>query len=78
MRHSGDINMHDLRCLIKDTRAALLKAHQTGVRSYCIAVDAGAIAYARRIFGWRHYSVATNPRGLHAQLQWSCARLALN
>jgi len=74
----GDIDVHDPRYLIEDARAAVLEAGQAGVRSYCIAVDADADAYARRIFGWRNYCVATNPRRLPAQLQWACARLAKN
>ena len=74
----SDIDVHDPRYLIEDARAAVLEARQAGVRSYCIAVDAGADAYARRIFGWRNYCVSTDPTGLPAQLQRVCARLALN
>ena len=74
----GDIDVHDPRYLIEDARAAVLEANEAGVRSYCIAVDAGADAYTRRIFGWRNYCIATDPRGLPAQLQRACARLASN
>jgi nitric oxide reductase NorD protein len=73
-----DIDVHDPRYLIEDARAAVLEARQAGVRSYCVAVDAGADAYARRIFGSRNYCIATDPRGLPAQLQRACARLAAN
>lgn len=74
----GDIDVHDPHYLIEDARAAVLEARQAGVLSYCIAVHPEGDAYARRIFGWRNYCVATNPHSLPVQLQRACARLASN
>lgn len=72
----SDIDVHDPQYLVEDARAAVLEARRVGVLSYCVAVNTGGDAYARRIFGWRNYCVATDPRSLPRQLQRAGARLA--
>lgn len=65
----SDIDMHYLRHPIEDARAAVLEARRDSVRSYCMAIDASADAYALCIFSCRNYCVATDSFGLPARLQ---------
>ncbi len=74
----SDIDVHEPNYLTEDARAAVLDAHRAGVRTYCIAVDAAADHYVRRIFGWRNYCIVEDARGLPAQLERAYARLAAN
>lgn len=72
----SDIDVHDPRYLIEDARMAVAEAREAGVRTACIAVDGAADAYVRRIFGWRNYCIADDPRSLPARLARMSARLA--
>lgn len=72
----SDIDVHEPNYLTEDARAAVLDARRAGVHTYCIAVDAAADDYVRRIFGWRNYCIVEDPRSLPAQLQRAYARLA--
>lgn len=72
----ADIDVHDPRYLIEDARQAVAEARDAGVRTACIAVDGGADAYVRRIFGWRNYCIADDARSLPARLSRMSARLA--
>lgn len=74
----SDIDVHDPRYLIEDARAAVLDAERAGVRSYCLTVDEAGDGYARRIFGWRNYCVATSSERLPTGLQKAYARLVAN
>ena len=74
----SDIDVHEPNYLTEDARAAVLEARRTGVRAYCIAVDAAADNYVRHIFGWRNYCIAEDPSSLPTQLQRVYARLAAN
>ena len=72
------IDMHYLHHPIEDALAAVLKARQDSVRSFCIAVDARADAHALCIFSCRNYCVATDSFGLSSRLQRACAWPASN
>ncbi|MGJ7573829.1 nitric oxide reductase activation protein NorD [Variovorax sp. RB2P76] len=72
----ADIDVHDPHYLIEDARMAVAEAREAGVRTACIAVDGAADAYVRRIFGWRNYCIADDPRSLPARLARMSARLA--
>ena len=71
----SDIDVHEPRYLTEDARAAVSEARRDGVLTHCIAVDAAADPYVRRIFGWRNYSVVDDVQRLPAQLQRACAGL---
>lgn len=71
----ADVDVFDPEYLIEDARVAVMQARLTGVRIFCIAVDANADRYVRRIFGWRDYCVAENASSLPSQLQRAYARL---
>jgi nitric oxide reductase NorD protein len=71
----SDVDVFEPDYLIEDARAAVLQAKQAGVRTFCIAVDPGAAAYVRRIFGWRDHCIADDAQGLPVQLQKAYARL---
>jgi nitric oxide reductase NorD protein len=47
----SDIDVHDDRLLIEDTRKAVQEADQVGIYTYCINLDAQADSYVRDIFG---------------------------
>ncbi|MEW7997584.1 MAG: VWA domain-containing protein [Candidatus Thiodiazotropha endolucinida] len=47
----ADIDVHDDRLLIEDSRKAVLEAEQEGIYTYCINLDPHADAYVRDIFG---------------------------
>jgi len=72
----ADIDVHDPKYLVEDAREAVAEARGAGVRTACIAVDAAADAYVRRIFGWRNYCIADDARSLPARLARMSARLA--
>lgn len=72
----SDIDVFDTRYLTEDARAAVQAAQRQGVQCYGLAVDPGADAYVRRIFGWRNYRVAETAAQLPRQLTDLYARLA--
>ena len=47
----ADIDVHDDRQLIEDSRKAVLEAEQEGIYTYCINLDPEADDYVRDIFG---------------------------
>lgn len=71
----SDIDVFDPRYLTEDARAAVQAAQREGVQCYGLAVDPGADAYVRRIFGWRNYRVAETAAQLPRQLSELYARL---
>lgn len=72
----SDVDVFDPEYLIEDARQAVQCAARRGVDCYCVAVDAAADAYVRRIFGWRNYRVVDSAETLPAHLASLYARLA--
>jgi hypothetical protein len=72
----SDIDVHDPRYLVEDARAAVQEAKQRGVRVHCVTLDPSGERDARRIFGWQHYRVVTNPAMLARHLRQMQAREA--
>lgn len=50
----SDIDVHDERQLIEDTRQAVRELDQEGIYTHCISLDPQADAYVSDIFGARH------------------------
>lgn len=71
----SDVDVSEPRYLVEDARMAVLEARRAGVQTVCVAVDAMADHYVKRIFGWRNYAVAEDSRSLPAQLQRAFTRL---
>jgi len=71
----SDIDVHEPQYLTEDARAAVIEARNAGVKTHCIAVDAGDDSYVRRIFGWRNFSMVHDAYSLPVQLQRACLRL---
>jgi nitric oxide reductase activation protein len=71
----ADVDVFDPEYLIEDARVAVLQARIAGVRVFCMAVDAHADHYVRRIFGWRDYCIAENASSLPMHLQRAYTRL---
>ncbi|MES9992929.1 MAG: VWA domain-containing protein [Candidatus Thiodiazotropha sp.] len=63
----ADIDVHDDRLLIEDSRKAVLEAEQEGIFTYCINLDPQADDYVRDIFG-HQYSVIDRVERLPEQL----------
>jgi len=63
----SDIDVHDERLLIEDTKEAVRELKHQGIFSYCINLDARADAYVSDIFG-RQYTVIDNISRLPEQL----------
>ena len=72
----SDVDVFDSRYLVADAQAAVQQARRAGIATHALAVDPGADAYVRRIFGWRHYRIVDAPQRLPAQLGALYARLA--
>jgi len=72
----ADVDVHDARYLVEDARAAVLDAARLGLPVCGLAVDAGAAAYARRIFGAGNYRIAETPDQLPRQLAALHARFS--
>ncbi|MEO8935456.1 MAG: VWA domain-containing protein [Burkholderiaceae bacterium] len=72
----SDIDSFDPRYLIEDARMAVIEAGRHGVRVQCVTLDAHGESPVRRIFGWRNYRIATDPRALASHLQQLQARAA--
>lgn len=64
----SDVDVHDPDYLIEDARAAVVEAKRLGVQCYCVAMDAQADEYVRRIFGWRRYRIVEDPAALPKHL----------
>lgn len=52
-----DIDIHDRRYLIEDTRRAVLEAGRLGLAVFCVTLDPAADAYVKAIFGTANYRV---------------------
>ena len=63
----SDIDVHDDRLLIEDTRKAVNEADQEGIFTYCISLDPQADAYVQDIFG-NQYTVIDRVERLPEQL----------
>ncbi len=63
----SDIDVHDDRLLIEDSRKAVQEADQEGIYTYCINLDPHADSYVRDIFG-NHYTVIDRVERLPEQL----------
>jgi hypothetical protein len=63
----ADIDVHDDRLLIEDSRKAVQEADQLGIYTYCINLDPHADDYVRDIFG-HQYSVIDRVERLPEQL----------
>ncbi|MBI2746237.1 MAG: VWA domain-containing protein [Burkholderiales bacterium] len=72
----ADVDVHDARYLVEDARAAVQDAARLGLPVCGLAVDAGAAAYARRIFGAGNYRIAETPDQLPRQLSALHARFS--
>jgi hypothetical protein len=63
----ADIDVHDERLLIEDSRKAVQEADQDGIYTYCINLDPNADDYVRDIFG-HQYTVIDRVERLPEQL----------
>ncbi len=63
----SDIDVHDDRLLIEDSRKAVQEADQEGIYTYCINLDPHADEYVRDIFG-NQYTVIDRVERLPEQL----------
>lgn len=72
----SDVDVHDRHHLIADARAAVQAAAGLGLPVCGLAVDAGAAAYARQIFGAQNYRIAARPEQLPRQLAALHARFS--
>ena len=72
----SDVDVFEPDYLVEDARMAVQQAHRAGIRTFCLAVDAAADPYVRRIFGWRDHGIAADPSHLPVQLQRAYVRLA--
>jgi len=63
----SDVDAHDERLLIEDTRRAVKELDQQGIFPYCISLDPKADEYVSDIFG-RHYTVIDNIERLPERL----------
>ncbi len=63
----SDIDTHDERLLIEDTRRAVQEIDRDGIFTYCISLDPKADEYVSNIFG-RHYTVIDNVQRLPEKL----------
>ncbi|MES9850959.1 MAG: VWA domain-containing protein [Candidatus Thiodiazotropha sp. L084R] len=63
----ADIDVHDDRLLIEDSRKAVQEADQDGIYTYCINLDPNADSYVRDIFG-HQYTVIDRVERLPEQL----------
>jgi hypothetical protein len=72
----SDIDVPDPRYLVEDARAAVLEAKRRDVQVHCVTLDAAGERDARRIFGWQHYHLVTNPTALARHLRRVQARTA--
>lgn len=71
----SDVDVFDRHYLVEDAQAAVRQARQQGVQTSCLAVDPGADAWVRRIFGWRNYRIVASAAQLPTQLVDLYARL---
>jgi hypothetical protein len=63
-----DIDVHDRKYLMFDTKHAVEEQTRYGIATYCISLDSRADEYVRRIFGARNYLVLDHLRRLPEKL----------
>ncbi|OWT77464.1 hypothetical protein CEY04_16075 [Achromobacter sp. HZ28] len=73
----SDIDVHDPRHLVEDTRVAIAEARGLGIRCHCLAVDGQAVDDVRRMFGARGYDIVADPAALPTRLARAFGRLLL-
>lgn len=72
----SDIDVFRAGYLIEDARAAVQDGRRAGTQTFCVALDAQADPYVRRIFGWNNYRIVDDPGTLPAQLSNFYDRMA--
>ena len=72
----SDIDVFRADYLIEDARAAVQEGRRTGTQTFCVALDAQADPYMRRIFGWNNYRIVDEPGRLPTQLSTFYDRIA--
>jgi len=64
-----DIDVTRDAYLVEDARLAVQQARRKGIRCFCVALDAQADSYVRRIFGVRNYLIAVDPNFLQQRMK---------
>ena len=72
----SDIDVFGAGYLIEDARAAVQQGRRAGTQTFCVALDAQADPYVRRIFGWNNYRIVDEPGRLPTQLSIFYDRIA--
>ena len=72
----SDIDVFKVGYLIEDARAAVQGGRRAGTQTFCVALDAQADSYVKRIFGWNNYQIVDEPSRLPAQLSTFYDRMA--
>lgn len=72
----SDIDVFGAGYLVEDARAAVCEGRRLGTQTFCVALDAQADAYVRRIFGWNNYRIVDEPGRLPAHLSTFYDRIA--
>jgi nitric oxide reductase NorD protein len=70
-----DIDIHDSRYLVEDTRRAVIEAGRLGIVVFCVSLDAAADKYVRDIFGRGNYRVLDRIASLPGVLPQMVLRL---
>jgi nitric oxide reductase activation protein len=70
-----DIDVHDRKSLVFDTKHAVEEQTRFGIATYCISLDSRADEYVQRIFGVRNYLVLDHLRRLPEKLPALYVRL---
>jgi nitric oxide reductase NorD protein len=71
----ADIDVTRDAYLVEDARVAVQHARRAGIRCFCMALDAQADSYVRRIFGAGNYLIAVDPDFLQQRLKSVLAKL---
>ncbi len=71
----SDIDVHDPRHLVEDTRVAIAVARRLGIRCHCLAVDGHATDDVRRMFGARGFDIVADHAALPTRLAHAFGRL---
>lgn len=73
----SDVDVYEPQYLIEDARAAVHEGRQSGVQTFCVALDPQADPYVRNIFGWNRYRIVDDPNSLSGQLSTLYGRLTV-
>lgn len=71
----SDVDVFDSQYLIEDARSAVQESRKSAIHCFCIALDAKADSYVKRIFGWLNYRIVDNPKTLPQHLSSLYSRL---